>query len=105
MECLTRACILETCLIPVQPRNLPIILVRIYQYMYNNNQQCILDGKQFAEFCGADMSNDTMVAIYTDVIADANLSTFQGIVLIMPSVILVFISFLCKLWFTIRAMY
>ncbi|KAI9486346.1 MAG: hypothetical protein EXX96DRAFT_40138 [Benjaminiella poitrasii] len=59
------------------------------------------DAEQFAEFCGADMSNSTMVKTYTDVVSKTNLTTFRGIVLIMPAVILIFISLCCT--FLIRS--
>lgn len=61
-----------------------------------------IDAKQFAEFCGADLTNTTMVQPYEAVVADANLDTFKFILLIMPAVILAFLAFLCTV--TVRKM-
>ncbi|CEP09883.1 hypothetical protein [Parasitella parasitica] len=55
------------------------------------------DTTQFADACGADITNTTMVQIYADVVKDAQLITFKGIVLIMPAVILAFFALICSL--------
>lgn len=54
------------------------------------------DANQFAELCGADSSNSSSASTYTDILNKANITTFQGIVLIMPAVILVFMAFCCN---------
>lgn len=54
---------------------------------------------QFADVCGADLANTTIVKSYSDVAAETSLGTFQGIVLIMPAVILAFVAFCCKFFF------
>ncbi|KAI8640120.1 SUR7/PalI family-domain-containing protein [Parasitella parasitica] len=55
------------------------------------------DTTQFADACGADLTNSTMVQVYADVVKDAQLVTFKGIVLIMPSAILAFFALVCSL--------
>lgn len=40
-----------------------------------------------------------MVQVFVDVVSDANLVTFKGILLIMPAVILSFVAFMCTLLF------
>ncbi|KAI7876134.1 uncharacterized protein EV154DRAFT_569286 [Mucor mucedo] len=55
----------------------------------------LFDSKQFAEACGADLTNVSMVEPFETVIANANLSTFKFILLIMPAVILAFLAFVC----------
>lgn len=54
------------------------------------------DATQFAEVCGADITNATMVTVYSDVVKEAQLTTFKGIVLIMPAVILAFFGVSCE---------
>lgn len=54
------------------------------------------DTTQFAEVCGADIANATMVTVYSDVVKEAQLTTFKGIVLIMPAVILAFFGVACE---------
>jgi hypothetical protein len=57
----------------------------------------LLDSVQFADACGADLTNSTMVQVFVDVVSDSKLTTFKGIVLIMPAVILAFVALLCTL--------
>ncbi|KAG1462129.1 hypothetical protein G6F46_001835 [Rhizopus delemar] len=53
---------------------------------------------QFAIVCGADSSNSSMVSTYSSVVSSTTFATlFKLIVLIMPAVILAFVSFCCTL--------
>ncbi|KAI9264604.1 hypothetical protein EDC94DRAFT_647598 [Helicostylum pulchrum] len=56
------------------------------------------DSIQFADACGADLTNTTTVKVFTDVVSDSKLTTFKAIVLIMPAVILSFIALACALF-------
>lgn len=55
------------------------------------------DALQFADACGADLTNATQVSVFKDVVSDAKLTTFKGIVLIMPAVVFSFIALACTL--------
>lgn len=78
-------------------------IIRSINQFFCSYMYIFIDAIQFADACGADLTNTTMVKTFSDVVSDTNLATFQGIILIMPAAILAFVALFCK--FLILAQY